>query len=105
MPLLIVTTPKGDTQELHADTGITAMVAIRDAGYEGLLALCGGVCSCATCHVHVAPECAAMLDAISEDEEDLLSGSSQRNEYSRLACQILLTDKLDGLRLTIADEG
>jgi 2Fe-2S ferredoxin len=51
MPLPFVTTPKGDTHELQADTGITAMVAIRDAGYEGLLALCGGVCSFATCHL------------------------------------------------------
>lgn len=105
MPQLIITTPGGEVHELNADTAITAMVAIRDAGIEGLLALCGGVCACATCHVHVAPECVAMLDGISEDEDDLLSGSSQRNEYSRLACQIMLTDKLDGLRLTIAEEG
>ena len=105
MPLLFVTTPKGETHELRADTGITAMAAIRDAGYEGLLALCGGVCSCATCHVHIAPECAAMLEPISEDEDELLSGSSQRSDHSRLSCQILLTENLDGLRLTIADEG
>ena len=105
MPQLIVTTPSGAVHQLDADTGITAMVAIRDAGLEGLLALCGGVCSCATCHVHVAPEWAATLDPISDDEIDLLDSSSQRSEYSRLSCQILLTDRLDGLRLAIADEG
>ena len=105
MPQLIVTTPSGDIHELAADTGITAMVAIRDAGLEGLLALCGGVLSCATCHVHVAPECAAMLGDISADESELLDSSIHRTEYSRLSCQILLTDKLDGLRLTIAEEG
>ena len=104
MPQLFVTTPKGVTHELNTDTGITAMVAIRDAGLEGLLALCGGVCSCATCHVHVDPACAAMLDEMSDDENELLDGSLRRNEHSRLSCQILLTNALDGLRLTIADE-
>jgi 2Fe-2S ferredoxin len=104
MPQLFVTTPQGVTHELNTDTGITAMVAIRDAGLEGLLALCGGVCSCATCHVHVDPACAAMLDEMSADENELLDGSLRRNEHSRLSCQILLTNALDGLRLTIADE-
>ena len=104
MPQLIVTTAKGATHELDTDNGITAMVAIRDAGIEGLLALCGGVCSCATCHVHIDPACVSMLDEMSADEDELLDGSLRRNEYSRLSCQILLTDKLNGLRLTIADE-
>jgi ferredoxin, 2Fe-2S len=104
MPQIFVTTPKGVTHELETDTGITAMVAIRDAGLDGLLALCGGVCSCATCHVHVDPSCVPMLGEMSVDEDELLDGSLRRNEYSRLSCQILLTDALDGLRLTIADE-
>jgi ferredoxin, 2Fe-2S len=104
MPQLIITDAKGKTVELDADTGITAMVAIRDAGIEGLLALCGGMCSCATCHVHVDPSCVSMLDEMSEDENELLDGSIRRNEYSRLSCQIMLTDALDGLRLTVANE-
>lgn len=104
MPQLIVTTAKGQTHTIEADTGITAMIAIRDAGIEGLLALCGGVCSCATCHVHIDPSCRAMVGEMSDDENELLDGSIRRNEYSRLSCQILLTDAQDGLRLTIADE-
>jgi 2Fe-2S ferredoxin len=104
MPQLIVTDPKGQTVELDADSGITAMMAIRDAGIDGLLALCGGVCSCATCHVHIDPACVSMLGEMSADEDELLAGSIRRNEYSRLSCQIMLTDALDGLRLTVADE-
>jgi ferredoxin, 2Fe-2S len=104
MPQIFVTTPKGVTHEIEAETGTTAMMAIRDAGLEGLLALCGGVCSCATCHVHVDPACASMLDEMSEDENELLDGSLRRDENSRLSCQILITEARDGLRLTIADE-
>jgi ferredoxin, 2Fe-2S len=104
MPHIFVTTAKGETHTLDAESGITAMMAIRDAGLEGMLALCGGVCSCATCHVHVDPSSAALLGEMSEDEHELLDGSIRRNDQSRLACQILLTDKLEGLRLTIADE-
>lgn len=104
MPQLIVTTAKGATHVLEAEAGITAMMAIRDAGLEGLLALCGGVCSCATCHVHVDPACKPMLDEMSEDENELLDGSLRRDENSRLSCQILITAARDGLRLTIADE-
>ena len=104
MPQLIVTSPQGDVHEINADANTTAMVAIRDAGVDGLLALCGGLCSCATCHVYVAPECAGMLDDMSDDENELLDGSIRRTEHSRLSCQILMTQARSGLRVTIADE-
>ncbi len=104
MPQIFVTTAKGETHTLNAEPGITVMMAIRDAGLEGMLALCGGVCSCATCHVHVDPGWMAAVGEMSEDESELLDGSMRRDEHSRLGCQILITDKLDGLRVTIADE-
>ncbi|RYD58052.1 MAG: 2Fe-2S iron-sulfur cluster binding domain-containing protein, partial [Sphingomonadales bacterium] len=77
---------------------------IRENGFDELLALCGGCCSCATCHVHVDPEFAAKLPPLSEDEDDLLESSSGRDERSRLSCQLPFTDALDGLRVTIAEE-
>ena len=67
------------------------MEAIRDNGFDELLALCGGCCSCATCHVHVDPEFFGKLPPISEDEDDLLDSSGDRDEYSRLGCQIPFT--------------
>ena len=77
---------------------------IRDSGFDELLALCGGCCSCATCHVYVDPAFADSLPAMSEDENDLLDSSDHRNDTSRLSCQVVLTDALDGLRVTIAPE-
>jgi 2Fe-2S ferredoxin len=80
------------------------MEIIRDAGFDELLALCGGCCSCATCHIHVDAAFAASSPAMSEDENDLLDSSSHRNTESRLSCQIPFSAALDGLRVTIAEE-
>jgi len=80
------------------------MEAIRDNGFDELLALCGGCCSCATCHVFVDPAFADKLAPISEDENDLLDSSEYRNETSRLSCQLPITDATDGLKVTIAPE-
>lgn len=104
MPEIIVTTREGATSSLNAKAGISLMEALRDGGHDELLALCGGCCSCATCHVYVDPEFATKLPAMSEDENELLDSSSHRNESSRLACQIKLTDALTGLKATIAPE-
>jgi len=104
MPKLIVTTRSGETREVEAQPGLTVMEAIRDNGFDELLALCGGCCSCATCHVHVDPEFAGLLPPMSEDENDLLDSSDDRDESSRLSCQIPFTDELDGLRVRIAEE-
>lgn len=80
------------------------MEVIRDNGFDELLALCGGCCSCATCHVHIDPAFADQIPAMSEDENDLLDSSDHRNEYSRLSCQVSVTDAFEGLRVTIAQE-
>jgi 2Fe-2S ferredoxin len=104
MPKLIVVTREGQETTLEGEAGLSVMEVIRDNGIDELLALCGGCCSCATCHVHVDPSFAAKLPAMSEDENDLLDSSDHRNETSRLSCQISLTAELDGLKVTIAPE-
>mgnify|MGYP000748874137 CR=1 FL=1 len=104
MPKLTVTTREGETSEIDVADGLTVMEAIRDNGFDELLALCGGCCSCATCHVYVDPAFADALPAMSEDENDLLDSSDHRNDTSRLSCQVVLTDAMDGLRVTIAPE-
>lgn len=80
------------------------MEVIRDVGVDELLALCGGCCSCATCHVYVAEDWLAKIGEISADENDLLDSSDHRNEASRLSCQIIMNNALDGLEVTIAPE-
>lgn len=104
MPKLIVTTREGETSEIEVENGLTVMEAIRDNGFDELLALCGGCCSCATCHVHIDPAFAEHLPAMSEDEDDLLESTEHRNATSRLGCQIPFTPELDGLKVTIAPE-
>jgi 2Fe-2S ferredoxin len=104
MPKLVVVNRAGEEQAVEASAGLSVMEAIRDNGFDELLALCGGCCSCATCHIHVDADWAAKLPAMSEDENDLLDSSDHRGETSRLSCQIQLTDALDGLKVTIAPE-
>ena len=105
MPTLNVVNRAGDETAVEVEDGLTVMEAIRDNGFDELLALCGGCCSCATCHVHVDRDSiSADLPRMSEDEDDLLESTEHRNETSRLSCQIPFTAELDGLRVTIAPE-
>ena len=104
MPTIHVTGREGEEKTITVDNGISVMEAIRDNGFDELLALCGGCCSCATCHVHIDEDWKAKLPEMSEDEDDLLESSDHRNEFSRLSCQIELSDDLDGLKVRIADE-
>jgi 2Fe-2S ferredoxin len=104
MPHVIVTLRTGEERQLNASKGVTVMEVIRDAGIGELLALCGGACSCATCHVYVDPAFASRLSPPSPDEQDILDGSEHRTEQSRLSCQIPMSENLDGIKLTIAPE-
>lgn len=104
MAKLIVVTRDGSERAVEAQSGLNVMEIIRDAGFDELLALCGGCCSCATCHIHVDPAFADKVSPMSEDENDLLDSSSHRDATSRLSCQIAFNDALDGLKVTIAAE-
>ena len=104
MPKLIVVTRKGEERAVDGEAGLSVMEVIRDAGFDELLALCGGCCSCATCHVFIDPAFTDRLPPMSEDENDLLDSSDARKETSRLSCQVPFGDDLDGLKVTIAPE-
>ena len=104
MPTINVTTRDGRSKAIAGQTGRSLMENLRDGGIEEILALCGGCCSCATCHVYVDPEFAGLLAPMGEDEDDLLGSSHHRDATSRLSCQIQLTANLDGLKVTIAAE-
>ncbi len=104
MAKLVVVSRDGTEKEVEAQSGLSVMEIIRDSGFDELLALCGGCCSCATCHIHVDAAFADKINAMSEDENDLLDSSSHRDETSRLSCQINFTDALDGLKVRIAEE-
>jgi 2Fe-2S ferredoxin len=104
MPRLVVVTRDGNEHVVEARSGWSVMENIRDHGFDELLALCGCCCSCATCHVEVDPDWAAKVGPAKPDEDDLLDTSDHKQPTSRLSCQILFRDDLEGLRVTVAPE-
>ena len=100
---IIVTDREGSVQEAEGESGLKLMEAIRDLD-DSVDAICGGLCSCATCHVYVGSEWLGRLPAIEDDEEELLDSLENRQSNSRLSCQIELTPELDGITLTVGPE-
>lgn len=93
----------GAEHAIEADTGLSVMEAIRESGLEELVAMCGGCCSCATCHIYVE-HVEGELAPLGDDENELLEASSHRRENSRLSCQLAVSPAIAGLRLRIAPE-
>jgi 2Fe-2S ferredoxin len=104
MPQLTIVTRDGTEHVVAGEAGLSVMEVIRDNGFDELLALCGGCCSCATCHVHVDPEWLGALPPMGEDENDLLDSSDHRTAASRLSCQLTFGAELEGLKVRIAPE-
>ena len=100
---LYVTDLNGKEHEVEAREQDTLMEALRELDY-GVTAVCGGMCSCATCHVYIAPEWLAKLPDQQGDERELVGELVGRRDNSRLSCQIALSAALDGLRVTIGPE-
>ena len=99
-----VTDRSGVVHNLSADTGTSVMEVIRDSGLE-IEAICGGGCSCATCHVYVDEEWMSALGLRGDTEAALLDTSFHfKPQASRLSCQIQCIDVLDGLSLKVAPE-
>ena len=90
----------GTEQTVEVAPDGSLMEAIRDSGFQDLLALCGGCCSCATCHNVVESDFVAP-EPMSSEEDELHDGSDHRQAGSRLSCQIPLTEACDGLQLRI----
>jgi len=106
MSELIVVDRHGVERKFESSEPLSIMETIRDAGISDVFGLCGGSCSCATCHVYldfISPEAADLVPPISEDEDGLLDSSSHRKSTSRLSCQ-LNTQLAPVIRVTIAPE-
>jgi len=103
MPKVTFITP--EDERIVVDTmDDNVMEAAVNEDLEGIEGDCGGVCSCCTCHVHVEPEWMERVGKPGEQEADMLEQAENRNERSRLSCQIELTDELDGLVVRIVPE-
>ena len=104
MPKVLVMDRDGVEHEVAAQSGLKLMETLREYDY-GITAICGGLCSCATCHVYVDPEWVEQLPAPQSDEKDLLSELAHFEPgRSRLCCQVEMTDALDGLKVAVAPE-
>jgi 2Fe-2S ferredoxin len=95
--------PDGTPREIDAAPGTTVMEAAVDNNVEGIVAECGGACSCATCHVYVDPAWAAKLSPPDAQEDGMLDCVLDRQSNSRLSCQIQLSDELDGLLVRVPE--
>lgn len=97
MPKIIFIEHDGKQHTVEAENGSTVMEnAIRN-GIPGIVAECGGACSCATCHVHIDEAWMDKVGKPSPMEEDMLDFAFDVRPTSRLSCQIKMTDELDGL--------
>ena len=96
-----VTDRDGKRHTLEALEGFRVMEIIRDWGLD-IKAECGGACACATCHVYVAPQWVDRLHPARDEEVDMLDSAFDVEDNSRLSCQILMSDELDGLEVTLA---
>ena len=102
MPKVTYRPASGDPITVDAFADMTLMEVALCNDVPGIVGLCGGICSCATCHVYVDEEWAARLPAPSREEQDMVEGLDQRRASSRLGCQVMVTDALDGLVVTVA---
>lgn len=100
---LHVTDREGNDHTLEALDGWRVMEVIRDFDLP-IKAECGGACACATCHVYVDEAWLSKLSPMQEEEEEMLDEAAEVQDNSRLSCQILMSDELDGLKVTLAPE-
>jgi len=101
---IIVTDREGEQHRLDAIEGWRVMEIIRDHGLP-IKAECGGACCCATCHVYVSDDWVDQLHDIRDDEEDMLDEAIDVEDNSRLSCQLIMSEELNGLHVTLAPEG
>lgn len=98
MPRVTFVLPNGARKDVDATSGVSVMRAALDGGIEGIEAECGGCLTCATCHVYIDGPQATQIPPPSEEESIMLEGAALHvRPTSRLSCQIVLSDTLDGL--------
>lgn len=105
MPELIFVSPDGARRVVTGTEGESLMKAAVQNGVPGIVAECGGNCSCATCHIWVEENFIGVVGEPGDMEEDLLDlAVTERRPGSRLSCQISLTAALDGLTVQVPPE-
>lgn len=96
MPKIIFVEADGTEHRVDAPLNETVMQVATSNMIPGILADCGGSCTCATCHCYVDARWSDKIPAASEDEKDMLEGAIDPDDTSRLTCQIHITEELEG---------
>jgi 2Fe-2S ferredoxin len=104
MPKITYIQPGGSTSVVEATVGSTVMETAIDNDIPGIVAECGGACSCATCHVYVDPAWLGRIPAPDSLENGMLDCVLDRQVESRLSCQVRVTPELDGLVVRVPKE-
>ena len=97
MPKITYIEHSGKSHTIEVPDGITVMEGAIQNNISGIDADCGGACACATCHVYVDEKWFDKLSKKDDAEQDMLDVAFEPNKFSRLSCQITVTDELDGL--------
>ncbi len=105
MPKVIYIDPLGERHEEEVDIGFSLMEGAFNRQIPGMVAECGGAAACGTCHSRIGHEWLSRLPPIEDLEEGMLCMVEGRQANSRLACQIHMTEALDGIELQIEDNG
>ena len=104
MPRVTYISHDGKETTLDVAVGTSVMQAAVFNGVDGIVAECGGSCMCATCHVYVREDQLSMLPPLEGDEDAMLEGTaSQRRPNSRLSCQLLVSEQMNGLVVTMPE--
>jgi 2Fe-2S ferredoxin len=104
MGKIVVTDRAGEKHDIDIEAGDNIMDPLRELD-NGIEALCGGMCSCATCHIFLEPKWFEKIDAPQDDELELLEETECfRKGESRLSCQVKFSEELEGMTFTIAPE-
>lgn len=101
---MIVIDRDGVRHEVEGKVGVSIMETLREFEW-GSAAICGGMCSCATCHIYVEPDQGAQLRAAQPEERELLEElDGYRPTTSRLSCQVPFEESMAGLTITLAED-
>ena len=101
MPKITYKTQDDKIYTINVQNGLTVMEGAVQNGIPGIDADCGGGMSCATCHVYVSEEWLDKLPKKEDGEEDMLDMAFEPKKNSRLSCQIIVTDSIDGLVVNV----
>jgi 2Fe-2S ferredoxin len=103
MPKVTYIALDGVRHEVEVEIGYTVMEGAINNNIDGIVAECGGACACATCHSYIDESWLDKLPPMDDMEDSMLDAAYEREDNSRLTCQIEMNDALDGLVVQVAD--